>query len=189
MVHIFDTREIMVSSLIPSNSVICEIGVFKGDFSKFLNSLNPQTLILIDYFQGMAKSGDQDGNNVQSANLNDEYIKIKEWATNHSNITVVKGNSSSTLSSYPNQFFDMIYLDGDHSYEGVRKDLEQAILKVKKGGWIMGHDYEMNMAKAKTRWSFGVSRAVNEFCQNYKQTIFAKGNDGCVSFAIQIVLV
>jgi hypothetical protein len=189
MVHIFDTREIMVSSLIPSNSVICEIGVFRGVFSKFLNSLNPQMLILIDYFQGFVGSGDQDGNNFQWVNLDDEYVKVKEWATTYSNITVVKGDSSSILSFYPNNFFDMIYLDGDHSYEGVKKDLEQAILKVKKGGWIMGHDYEMNVAKAEKLWTFGVREAVDEFCQKYKQTIFAKGNDGCVSFAIQIVSV
>ena len=46
MVHIFDTREIMVSSLIPSNSVICEIGVFKGDFSNKI--FPPWDLIMSD---------------------------------------------------------------------------------------------------------------------------------------------
>ena len=187
MAYIFETRERMVRFCVPSNSIIGEVGVFKGEFAKFLHSLNPQKLILFDLFQGDTASGDQDGNNVQYANLDDEYKNISNWALTQQNIVLEKGDSSLMLFNYPNEFFDMIYLDGDHSYEGVRKDLEQAILKVKKGGWIMGHDYEMNMAKAKTRWSFGVSRAVNEFCQNYKQTIFAKGNDGCVSFAIQIV--
>ena len=187
MAYIFETRERMVRFCVPSNSIIGEVGVFKGEFSKFLYSLNPQKLILFDLFQGVTGSGDQDGNNFQYANLDDEYRNLSNLA--QQNIVLEKGDSSLLLSNYPNEYFDMIYLDGDHSYEGVRKDLEQAILKVKKGGWIMGHDYEMNMAKAKTRWSFGVSRAVNEFCQNYKQTIFAKGNDGCVSFAIQIVSV
>jgi len=182
----FETRELMVCALIPSNGVIAEIGVFKGEFSRFLYSLNPRKLILIDAFQGVQQSGDQDGNNVQWANLEEEYIKIKKWAINQNNITVEKGDSSSMLSIYPNEFFDMIYLDGDHAYEGVKKDLEQAILKVKKGGWIMGHDYEMNMNKAQTNFVFGVNQAVNEFCQKYGQTIFAKGNDGCVSFAINI---
>jgi hypothetical protein len=186
MVIIFETRELMVNSLISSNSIIGEIGVFKGDFSKFLCNLHPQKLILIDTFQGVQPSGDQDGNNIQWVNLNDEYIKIKQWAINQNNITVEKGDSSSILSIYPNEFFAMIYLDGDHSYEGVKKDLEQAIRKVKKSGWIMGHDYEMNMKKAQTIWNFGVRQAVDEFCQKYNQTIFAKGNDGCVSFAIKI---
>ena len=77
-------------------------------------------------------------------------------------------------------------MDGDHSYEGVKKDLEQAILKVKKGGWIMGHDYEMNMIKAQNTHIFGVKQAVDEFCIKYNQKIIAKGNDGCVSYGIQI---
>jgi hypothetical protein len=59
--------------------------------------------------------------------------------------------------------------------------------KIKKGGWIMGHDYEMNMNKAKTVYSFGVRKAVDEFCNTYKQTIYAKALDGCVSYAIQIL--
>ena len=51
----------------------------------------------------------------------------------------------------------------------------------------MGHDYEMNMNKAKTVYSFGVRKAVDEFCNTYKQTIYAKALDGCVSYAIQIL--
>ena len=186
MAYIFESRERMVHFYVPSNSIIGEVGVFKGEFAKFLHSLNPQKLILFDLFQGDTASGDQDGNNVQYANLDDEYKNISNWALTQQNILLEKGDSSSRLSLYPNEFFDMIYLDGDHSYEGVKKDLEQAILKVKKGGWIMGHDYEMNMIKAQNTYTFGVKQAVDEFCIKYNQKIIAKGNDGCVSFALQV---
>ena len=184
MAYIFETRERMVRFCVPSNSIIGEVGVFKGEFAKFLHSLNPQKLILFDLFQGVTVSGDQDGNNVQYANLDDEYKNISNWALTQQNIVLEKGDSSLMLFNYPNEFFDMIYLDGDHSYEGVKKDLEQAILKVKKGGWIMGHDYEMNMIKAQNTYTFGVKQAVDEFCIKYNQKIIAKGNDGCVSYAI-----
>ena len=50
----------------------------------------------------------------------------------------------------------------------------------------MGHDYEMNMNKATTIYNFGVKQAVDEFCDNYKQTILSKALDGCVSYCIQI---
>ena len=50
----------------------------------------------------------------------------------------------------------------------------------------MGHDYEMNMDKANTRYNFGVKRAVDEFCKEHNQEIIAKGNDGCVSFCIKV---
>ena len=121
MVHIFENREIMVSSLIPANCRIAEIGVFRGDFSKYLYSLNPKKLVLIDVFKGIQCSGDQDGNNVQWTNLEEEYIKLKNWSIHQNNVLIEKGDSSTILSQYPNEFFDAIYLDGDHSYEGVKK--------------------------------------------------------------------
>ncbi len=48
----------------------------------------------------------------------------------------------------------------------------------------MGHDYEMNMKKAKQVWEFGVKQAVDEFCAEKGLKISAKGMDGCVSYAI-----
>ncbi len=82
--------------------------------------------------------------------------------------------------------YDIIYIDGDHSYNGVKRDLEAAFNKINNNGYIMGHDYEMNMAKARQAYDFGVKKAVTEFCEKYNQTVCAKGEDGCVSFCIKI---
>ena len=46
--------------------------------------------------------------------------------------------------------------------KGVR-DLEVAYQKVKSGGYIMCHDYEVNKDKCKEEPVFGVNKAVNEF--------------------------
>lgn len=53
----------------------------------------------------------------------------------------------------PDQSVDAIFLDGDHSYDMVLKDLEFWWKKLKKGGMLLGDDYWMN----------DVSRAVNVF--------------------------
>jgi len=50
----------------------------------------------------------------------------------------------------------------------------------------MGHDYEMNMSKSNRYYVFGVKQAVDEYCNSYNQTIFAKAMDGCVSYAIHV---
>ena len=66
------------------------------------------------------------------------------------------------------------------------KDLEAAYSKVKSGGWIMGHDYEMNMSKAHTVYDCsGLKKAVDEFCTKYNLSIQYLGMDGCVSYAIK----
>jgi hypothetical protein len=67
----------------------------------------------------------------------------------------------------------------------VKRDLELAYPKIKKYGWIMGHDYEMNMTKAKNAYEFGVKKAVTEFCEKYNLKVDVKANDGCVSYAIR----
>ena len=183
MTHTYDTRIEMVGALVPKGGVYAEIGVFQGTFSKSLHTLlAPSKLVLLDLFQGFAPSGDQDGNNVVSQDMNKSY----ELLSAKPEYTVLKGDSSTTLGTFDDNMFDMIYVDGDHSYEGCKKDLEMAYRKIKNGGYLMGHDYELNMNKARTRWSFGVHQAVDEFCVKYNQTLCAKGNDGCVSYAIRL---
>lgn len=173
----------MISELVPKNGTYAEVGIFKGDFSNFIcKTLTPTKFFVIDLFTGITGSGDQDGNNFEYCNLDDIYTKMM----NDSRFIVMKGDSSRCISSLDDNSLDMIYLDGDHSYEGVKRDINVAFKKVKNDGWLMGHDYEMNMIKAKKEYQFGVRQAVDEFCKNNNQKIYAKGMDGCVSFAIKI---
>ena len=185
--RIYQTRREMVEALVPKNGVYAEIGVFKGEFSDFLaTTLQPRQLVLIDLFEGMMGSGDQDGNNFEMVNLNFVYTHLLRVTQRYPALQVHKGDSVATMNTYPDNTFDMIYIDADHSYEGTKRDLSVAYAKIKHGGWIMGHDYEMNMKKAHRAYEFGVRRAVDEFCAARNQSIFAKGLDGCVSFAIRI---
>ena len=187
-VIIYNTRIEMIVSLIEKNMIIGEIGIFKGDFSKFLEKdLEPKQLHLFDLFSEPMCSGDQDGNNMSHTNMDEIYEELQKWSASlNKDIILYKGDSSTKLNTLEDNFFDMLYIDGDHSYEGCKKDLIAAFKKVKNAGYIMGHDYEMNMSKAKTNYSFGVKRAVDEFCQEYNQILCAKGIDGCVSYAIHL---
>jgi O-methyltransferase len=181
----FETRENMISAIIPKNGIYGEIGVFKGEFAKWINDcLKPNKFYLYDIFEGITCSGNADGNYVVNADISVEFENLKRWAP--PNVIFFKGDSSTNISIMPDNYFDMIYIDGDHSYEGVKRDINVAFKKVKPDGFIMGHDYEMNMKKAQHFYSFGVDRAVNEFCQQSGQEIFTKALDGCVSFAIQV---
>lgn len=49
---------------------------------------------------------------------------------------------------------DFVFIDADHSYESVKEDIEHWEPKVRKGGWVGGHDYNR-------QWP-GVVRAVDE---------------------------
>jgi hypothetical protein len=186
--QVFETREDMINILVEKFLNYVEVGIFEGKFSEYIaNTLHPYKFALIDIFQGVTGSGDQDGNNFKYIQLENTYNTWKGYEKMFpNNISVLKGLSHNILPTLEDDYYTMIYLDADHSYEGTLRDLKLSYPKVKHGGWIMGHDYEMNMKKAKQSYSFGVKQAVDEFCKEYDQEIYAKAYDGCVSFAIRV---
>lgn len=180
--YYFPDRMTMVMRLLKPGMRIAEIGVWKGQFSQILKNTVPSELWLIDPWKGLVPSGDCNGNNVEMANLEEEFQQIQDW---EEPFIVRRGYSYDILPTFPDNYFDAIYIDGDHGYEGCTKDLELAFKKVRPGGWIMGHDYGQNFLKTSNVYHFGVQSAVDMFCLRNKQKIFALGLDGCVSFAIQ----
>ena len=58
-------------------------------------------------------------------------------------INLVRGDSSNSLGAFKSDFFDFIYVDGDHKYDKVKKDLKEAKRLVNKDcGLICGDDLE-----------------------------------------------
>jgi hypothetical protein len=166
---------------------ILEIGIFKGEFFDYIaNNCLIRLLDGVDLFVGTNGSGDQDGNNFIWYNLEQSFNELTKKYENNPNVNLYKSDSSKYLQTKEDNYYDIIYIDGDHSYEGCKKDLTESFNKIKHGGYIMGHDYDMNMKKAKIFRHFGVHQAVNEFCDTYKQHIIAKAMDGCVGFCIRI---
>lgn len=188
---IYETREDMIRDLIPKNTVGCELGVFAGDFATFLfYSLCPQTLYLIDGWDLCGDtlcSGDQNGNGSRSLSAKMLYELVVDRFSQYNTVHVWKGWTHEKILDIPDATLDWIYIDADHSYEGCLRDLELSISKIKPNGFIMGHDYEINKAKCKPDWEFGVGKAVDQFLKNHPSyTMIAKGMDGCVSFILQL---
>jgi hypothetical protein len=188
-IQLFEDRNVMIkhySNLI-SEPKILEVGIFKGEFMDYIiNNCSPGSVDGVDIFEGVMCSGNADGNNVIYYSLDTSYKELSEKYSENKNVKLIKSDSSSYLRSIENDYYDIIYIDGDHSYTGVKNDLSESFYKIKNGGYIMGHDYEMNMDKAKNVYNFGVKKAVDDFCMIYNQTIIAKGMDGCVSYCIRV---
>ena len=56
-------------------------------------------------------------------------------------VNVIKGESVETSKSYT-KCLDFVFIDGAHLYEDVLADIKAWKRKVKKGGYIGGHDYD-----------------------------------------------
>jgi len=184
--HYFSTRDEMIRAIAKPGFKIAEIGVFLGQFAQTLATTLPEELVLIDPWTGKVQSGNQDGNNVVVADLDGAFPLLQKHFGRWPWVRIERGYSEQVLKKYPDHYFDLIYVDGDHSLEGCTKDLDLALKKVKPGGWICGHDYDMNELKAKNVYCFGVHEAVENFLQRTGLRIAALGLDGCVSFAIPV---
>ena len=51
--------------------------------------------------------------------------------------------SDDAVSLFTDDYFDYIFVDGDHSYEATYKDCMNYYSKLRTGGLFMGHDYQL----------------------------------------------
>lgn len=63
---------------------------------------------------------------------------------------------------YNNESLDFVFIDANHQYQWVKEDIQAWLPKVKKGGYIGGHDYSDSDGHK------GVVQAVNESFENFE---------------------
>jgi predicted O-methyltransferase YrrM len=88
---------------------------------------------------------------------------ISQIISKYTNITIKDGSISSIVPTLEDEYFDLIYIDADHSYESVLHDIKISLSKLKRGGIMSGHDYAFE----------SVSRAVNEMFPSDKLKMFS----------------
>lgn len=185
-IALFPSRDQIHQLSLPSNPIIAEIGVFKGDFTSYMiQTLCPSKIYAIDpWTPGDIVSGDQNGNNVVSYNAEYLYDFVKNRFKHDERVHLIRKFSTDVI-EIPEGSLDLLYIDGDHTFEGVSRDLILGLSWVKYGGWICGHDFDMNPEKAQHHYDFGVKKAVEEFCTLYGFRVWYLFHDGCMSFAIR----
>ena len=115
---------------------------------------NPNRLHLIDFWPEEAVKSDGESITGTDACKFVRNTFVSEIKNNK--VILHKGLSCQVSQEFPDEYFDWIYIDADHSYEDVKSDLNSWYPKVKTGGFITGHDY------IEKTW-YGIVQAVNEF--------------------------
>lgn len=132
------SRNELVKNL-PKQARVAEVGTYRGAFARhILDACDPAELHLIDI----------------------DVSPLDPAVAADRRVTIHQGLSDETLARFPENHFDWIYIDGDHSHDGASRDARMAATKVKPGGYLVFNDF----AHADPYLgAYGVHRAVTEF--------------------------
>jgi len=128
------------------NMTIADVGCYAGTSTVLFASLIKEMggkVYAIDNFTGSPKS---------DLNFSHTYLNIRKILEKHleefgleKEVQIIQQNSIEASNQYPDNFFDIVFLDADHRYEAIKEDIKIWLPKVKKdgNGLIMGHDCEL----------------------------------------------
>mgnify|MGYP001304692418 FL=1 len=161
-----------IFKLIKKNSVCCEIGVWKGEFSQLIiKKNNPSKLYLIDPWKDFGDDYfDKKHVKYRQENQNLRFNLVNQKFKNNilkNQVEILKMTSEEALSRLENIKFDFIYVDGNHQYKFVKYDIENYFKLLNESGYLVGDDYRIESVK----------KAVDDFMENNKTKNFFVKND------------
>ena len=133
-----------IDKLAPTKDMhLLEIGAYTGESTsifcqhfKHVTTIDPHT---------------DGGKNATGLEVYNAFcFRMKE----HNNYTLISQTSDNAFKDVIDEQFDVVYLDGNHDYHYVKRDILNYQTLIKPNGFITGHDY-------KNGW-VGVEKAVDE---------------------------
>lgn len=130
------------------SSNFIEIGSFKGKSASYMGveiikSGKPINFYCVDTFISTDDGLSFRKNFDKNISLVSEVIKPLEMT------------SEKASKLFSNNIFDFIFIDADHSFDGVYNDLCRWYPKLKNNGIIAGHDYDFPQCKRAVDMFFG----------------------------------
>lgn len=145
-----DLFELLVNT-VPNNGIFVEGGAWLGKSSSYLCDLAKDriNIYIVDTWKGSKEELETAHKLATETDIYEIFLENM----GDRKFTAIRKESIEASKDFEDESCDVIFIDMDHSYEGVKQDLIHWFPKVKKGGYIAGHDIY---------WE-GVAKAVNEF--------------------------
>lgn len=160
--------ERILASLYCDNPLIVEIGTWVGHMTVHMGKYakaNNGMVMAVDNFKGTGSPLEEvckNSNPREMLEQNLKAFKVNDY------VTIKEGDSPEISKQFEDNSIDLVFIDGDHRYSSVVKDIKSWFPKVKKGGFIAGHDYtgkiysEEHLEVERIGWlHHGVNKAVS----------------------------
>jgi len=146
-----------------------EIGVAFGGHSEYiLQNTSVDNLYGVDPYLHIENY--KDPMNLPQDQFDELYNFTVNRLSNYNNrYKHIRKKSCDAVIEFNNNELDFVYIDADHSYNGVFNDLCLWFCKVREGGIIGGHDYEHPNFP-------GVKQAIDEFFRRFDWKVNYEGD-------------
>lgn len=134
-----------------------EIGTYRGDnAASIMKTLPMKRFFIIDPYEAYEEYADE--KNIQRE-LNEALrVARRRMSRYKDKVVFIRKKSLYAHNDIPDNL-DFVYIDGNHDYESVKKDMEIYFEKLKSGGVLAGHDIQNGFIEEHD----GVTKAFVEF--------------------------
>jgi hypothetical protein len=134
--------------------IACECGVAEGNFSEDLLRCGIEKLYCVDFWGKIANQSGDGGfeTSWHQNNFNQALHKLIPYGER---AIILRGKSVEMATHIPNNSLGLVYIDCDHSFQGVSRDILAYWDKLVDGGIMAFHDFEAEQ--------YGVKEAVEHF--------------------------
>jgi Methyltransferase domain len=160
--------------LLPQGGTVAEVGVALGDFSRrLIDTTRPARFVAVDSFRlhelpefWGRPPAEYFGGKTHGAWYRDRFAP----EIDSGRMLVLEGDSAEQMEHLPDASVDILYIDADHTYPAVKRDLDVAVRKIKPDGWLAINDYVL-VALLGEAEPYGVIYATNEFMLQHRWAI------------------
>ncbi|HSS96265.1 MAG TPA: class I SAM-dependent methyltransferase, partial [Terriglobales bacterium] len=160
---------------LPNGSQVVEIGSWRGYFAvELLELKNLKHVTLVDAWENIDEEHNESAMKECLSNIRGHVPGGR--------VSVIRKRSLDAVQNFKDKSLEAVYIDAAHDYENVLADLRAWSKKVKRYGFIFGHDFVQNDAL-----NFGVIEAVHEFCKESNWRLHALTSEEFPSFALRYI--
>ncbi len=148
----------------PFGGRVLECGIWWGNMSMYMLAKRPDiSLVMVDPWKATPAYPQTEQKELNG--LKKMAYDVTRFASDRR--TIHEEKILDIIEKYPDEYFDVIFLDGDHRYESVKEEIQACYGKVKINGWLGGHDYGKPSIP---HCPVGVQQAVDEWMAERNRT-------------------
>ena len=140
------------AALKKDNLKILEIGTYNGEFTRFLSNVYYNSIIYtIDLPENDERFINSYERNEFSAR--EKFLNIRNKNLKNKNIKFIEMDSINLTKKFKEEYFDLIWIDGDHHDPQVSLDIKSSISLIKKDGFFCCDDVVISSVKKKSKYT------------------------------------